>query len=480
MTELSGPFNDFSDAIQQGIHDLGWSVPTPVQEKVLPVMRAGRDLIVQAQTGSGKTGAFGLPIADRLDPSEARCQALVLAPTRELANQVAQEVAVIGKHKGVRCVPIYGGVGYQQQIDAIEAGAHLVVGTPGRILDHLGAGRLSLAGVRILIFDEADELLSLGFWPDMRELKKYLPDERQSCLFSATIPERVRSLARVFLTDPEFVTLSEGQLAPQEIEHYYVVTTAQEKDTNLVRILEFEDPESAIIFCNTKDDVRYVTAHLQRRGFDADQISGDLSQAAREEAMARIKGGRLRFLVATDVAARGIDISDLTHVIGYSAPQSPDVYVHRTGRTGRAGKAGVAISLVSGLDIGNFRYLQQVNKIEIKERRVPAEEEIIERRRQRLMVKIEQEMRALPEKERRIEVDRFLPIVESMVGTPEGREDLAAICSAYIREHRPVTSVKVAERAAPRGDGPSRQTRGGEERGGRRRRRPRRRRGSKA
>ncbi|MDJ0851114.1 MAG: DEAD/DEAH box helicase, partial [Myxococcota bacterium] len=259
MTELTGVFETLDEQIQKGVRELGWSQPTPVQDKVLPVMKDGRDLIVQAQTGSGKTGAFGIPIAERLDPDENRCQALVLAPTRELANQVAKEVEEIGRHKGVRCVPIYGGVGYQQQIDAIELGAHLVVGTPGRILDHLGAGRLSLAGVRILVFDEADELLSLGFWPDMRELKTYLPEDRQSCLFSATIPERVRSLARVFLTEPEFVTLSEGQLAPQEIEHFYVVTTAQEKESNLVRILEHEDPESAIIFCNTKDDVRFVT-----------------------------------------------------------------------------------------------------------------------------------------------------------------------------------------------------------------------------
>ncbi len=295
--------------------------------------------------------------------------------------------------------------------------------------------------MKILVFDEADELLSLGFWPDMREIHKYLPKERQSCLFSATIPERVRSLARVFLSEPEFISLSEGQLAPQQIEHFYFVTTAQEKDANLVRILEYEDPESAIIFCNTKSDVRYVTAYLQRRGFDADQISGDLTQAAREQAMARIKGGKLRFLVATDVAARGIDISDLSHVIGYSAPESPEVYVHRTGRTGRAGKAGIAISLVSGLDIGNFRYLQQVNKIEITERKLPSDEEILERLRERLRVKVEQEMRALPERERSFNVDRFVPIVEALASSEVGRRDLAGICAAYLKEHRPETSV---------------------------------------
>ena len=441
MEDSPDLFSELSEPIQRSTRDLGWARATAVQAKVIPQMRAGHDLIVQAHTGSGKTGAFGIPIAEAIDTDQSFCQALVLAPTRELANQVADEVAALGRHRGVRTVPIYGGVGYQQQIERIEAGAHVVVGTPGRILDHLGSGRLSFARVKILVFDEADEMLSLGFWPDMREIHKHLPRQRQSCLFSATIPERVRSLSRVFLRDPIFVSLSEGQVAPQEIEHFFMLTTAQEKDSNLVRLLEYEDPDSAIIFCNTKSDVRYVTAFLQRRGYDADQISGDLTQSARELAMGRIKAGKLRFLVATDVAARGIDISDLSHVIGYSAPESPEVYIHRTGRTGRAGKAGIAISLVSGLDIGNFRYLQQVNQIRIAERKLPTEAEIVERLRDRLSVKIEQELRAQPERERKWNLDRFLPVVEALAATLEGRRELAAVCAAYQHEHRPETSV---------------------------------------
>ncbi len=448
MEDLPPPFSELPETVQQGVRDLRWKQPTPVQERVIPPMRAGRDLIVQAQTGSGKTGAFGIPIAATVDPQLAACQALVLVPTRELANQVAEEVATIGRPSGLRCLPIYGGVGYARQIEGIELGAHVIVGTPGRILDHLSSNRLSFDDVRILVFDEADELLSLGFWPDMKEINSYLPKSRQSCLFSATIPERVQSLSRIFLRDPEFVTLSSDQLAPREISHFFVVTTAQEKDANLLRILEYEDPESAIVFCNTKSDVRYVTAYLQRHGWDADQISGDLTQAAREQAMGRIKAGQLSILVATDVAARGIDISDLGLVIGYSAPESPEVYVHRTGRTGRAGKAGVAVSLVSGLDIGNFRYLQQVNKIEIRERKLPTDAQIAERRRDRLAVKIEQEVRALPERERRARIDRFLPVVEQLAASEEGRRDLAAICAAYLAEHRPVTEVTVA--APPR------------------------------
>jgi ATP-dependent RNA helicase DeaD len=482
MAEFSELFADLPDSVHRGIRDLGWSEPMPVQEKVIPMMRDGGDLIVKAQTGSGKTGAFGIPLVAELDPNLAACQALVMAPTRELANQVAGEIIALGKHREIRCVPIYGGVGYAQQIEGIQLGAHVIVGTPGRLLDHLGSGRLSLDAVRYLVLDEADELLSLGFWPDMREINRYLPRERRSCLFSATIPEKVRSLARVFLNEPTFVSMSEGQSSPQEIEHYFIVTSAAEKEASLAAILEYEDPESAIIFCNTKDDVRFVTAYLCRRGFDADQISGDLTQSAREEAMGKIKAGKLRFLVATDVAARGIDISDLTHVIGYSAPQSPEVYVHRTGRTGRAGKTGVAISLVSGLDIGNFRMLQQVNQIKITERELPSETMILERLQQRLAVKVEQDIRALPERDRQIKVDRFVPIVEELAATPEGRRDLAAMCSFYLQEHRPETTVTEtpppAGDPAPRSGGSPARARsdrpsGGGRRGGRRRGRQR-------
>jgi ATP-dependent RNA helicase DeaD len=444
------PFEDVPEVIRRGIADLGWTEPMPVQAHAIPAMRRGTDLIVQARTGSGKTGAFGVPIVSEVDPDLAECQALVLAPTRELANQITKEVQILGKHRGVRCLPIYGGVGYGAQLEGLEEGAHVIVGTPGRMLDHLGAGRMNLGNVRFLVLDEADELLSLGFWPDMREIKSYLPDDRQSCLFSATMPEKVLALSRAFLNEPEFVSLvAEGQASPAEIEHFFYVTTAQEKEANLRRILEYEDPESAIIFCNTKDDVRFVTSYLQRHGFDADQISGDLAQAAREHAMARIKSGELRFLVATDVAARGIDISDLSHVIAYASPESAEVYVHRTGRTGRAGKAGVAISLISGLDVGNFRNLQKVNEITIQERTLPTEEDILDRVRERLAVKVEHEIRHIPMRERTWKVDRLIPLVKTMAENEEGLRELAAVVASYLREHRPETSVQDREEAEP-------------------------------
>ncbi len=461
-------FTELPEDIQQGIADLGWTDPMPVQRQAIPPMRKGGDLIVQARTGSGKTGAFGIPIVAEIDRELREPQALVLAPTRELANQISTEIEAIGNHRGVLCLPVYGGVGYGPQVEALEKGVHVIVGTPGRILDHLGAGRLKFDAVKMVVFDEADELLSLGFWPDMKEIRSYLPKERQNCLFSATIPEKVLALSRAFLHEPEFISLVEGHSSPQEIEHSFYVTTAQEKEQNLRRILEYEDPESAIVFCNTKDDVRFVTSFLQKNGFDADQISGDLTQAAREAAMARIKAGELRFLVATDVAARGIDISDLSHVIAYSSPESPEVYVHRTGRTGRAGKAGVAISLVSGLDIGNFRNLQKINRIKIEERKLPTDDDIVARMRERLAVKVEQEIRHIPARERAMKVDRLIPAVESMAATEDGRRDLAAICASYLREHRPETTVREeparlddAPRDGDDGDRPRRRRGGG-------------------
>jgi ATP-dependent RNA helicase DeaD len=475
--EQTFSFEVLPENLRAGIRDLGWQDPMPVQARVVPMMQRGGDLIVQARTGSGKTGAFGIPILLSIDATRAEPQALVMAPTRELAHQVCSEIETLGRHLGVRALAVYGGVGYGPQLEALRAGVHVIVGTPGRMLDHLNAGRISFAAVRVVVLDEADELLSLGFWPDMKEIRSFLPARRQSCLFSATMPEKVLALSRAFLHEPEFVSLVEGHSSPTEIEHFYYLTTAQEKEKNLARILEYEEPESAIVFCNTKDDVRYVTAFLQRGGFDADQISGDLSQAARERAMARIKAGELRFLVATDVAARGIDISDLSHVIGYAAPDSPEVYLHRTGRTGRAGKAGVAISLVSGLDIGNFRYLMKVNKLTIKERALPTDEELVARLRERLQVKVEQEIRHLSPPDRALRVDRFLPAVEALAASEEGRRDLAAICGSYLREHRPETAVREGEPETPadpyaaqapaaRAPGGSRRRRGG----GRRRR----------
>ncbi len=487
MTELSELFADVAPDIQQSIRDLGWHTPTPVQSAAIPRMRAGGDLIVQAQTGSGKTGAFGIPLVEAIDTALAETQAIVLLPTRELANQVATELDQLGTHRGVRTLPIYGGVAYGPQNEGLERGAHIIVGTPGRILDHLKNGRMDLSRTKILVLDEADEMLSLGFWPDMKEIASFLPKKRQSHLFSATMPEKVRSLSRFFLTDPEDITIEVEGGSPAKIEHYYYLAPASEKEALLARILEYEDPESAIIFCNTKADVRFITAFLSKRGFNIDQISGDLPQAAREKAIAKIKAGKLRFLVATDVAARGIDISDLAYVINYSTSESPEVYVHRTGRTGRAGKSGVALSLVSGLDIGNFKHMQLVSGIHIDEKKAPTERDVARRRKKREQKgerkrdpdaeqkveekaeqKVEQksaETRAEDEiKELRARaeralggldsaassqaIERMLPFVRKSAETDQGMRELAGICAAIMIDAPSAVEAAVGQAVA--------------------------------
>ena len=443
MTELSELFADIAPDIQESIRELGWTTPTPVQAAAIPKMRAGGDLIVQAQTGSGKTGAFGIPLVEAVETDLAETQAIVLLPTRELANQVAKELDQLGHHRGVRILPIYGGVAYGPQLEGLEKGAHIVVGTPGRILDHLKNNRMDLGHTKILVLDEADEMLSLGFWPDMKDIASFLPRKRQSHLFSATMPERVRSLSRYFLNDPEDVTIDGENGRPQQIEHFYYVCAASEKEAVLARILEYEDPDSAIIFCNTKADVRFITAYLAKRDFNIDQISGDLAQSARERAIAKIKSGKLRFLVATDVAARGIDISDLAYVINYTTSDSPEVYVHRTGRTGRAGKSGIAVSLVSGLDIGNFKHMQIVNGIKIAEKKVPTERGIARRAKKREEGNVEEEIDALkakaqsfldklPAEKTKDTLERILPFITKMATEEEGVRQLAAIASAYL------------------------------------------------
>jgi ATP-dependent RNA helicase DeaD len=456
MTELSELFADVAPDIQQSIRDLGWHTPTPVQAAAIPRMRAGGDLIVQAQTGSGKTGAFGIPLVEAIETTLAETQAIVLLPTRELANQVAKELDQLGQYRGVRTLPIYGGIAYGPQLEGLEKGAHIVVGTPGRILDHLKSGKMDLGHTKVFVLDEADEMLSLGFWPDMKEIASYLPRKRQSHLFSATMPERVRSLSRYFLNEPEDVEIDGGHGAPQQIAHYYYVCAASEKEAVLARILDYESPESAIIFCNTKADVRFITAYLAKRDFNIDQISGDLAQSAREKAIAKIKAGRLRFLVATDVAARGIDISDLAYVINYTTSDSPEVYVHRTGRTGRAGKSGVAISLVSGLDIGNFKHMQIVNGFKIEEKKVPSERDLARRAKKRAEGNVEEETAALQAKARTdleshsdedvdARIERLLPFVKGLAANEEGQREIARIFAAYqlatpqIEAPRPVT-----------------------------------------
>jgi ATP-dependent RNA helicase DeaD len=369
---------DLDPEILQGLEDMGYERPMPVQLAVYGPMSAGRDIMVQSRTGSGKTSAFGIPIAQRIDAESKGAQALILAPTRELALQVSREIAQISIHKGLRVQPIYGGAPIKPQIDALQAGAQVISGTPGRVLDHLRRGTLKPGGIRTLVLDECDEMLSMGFQEEIEKIIEFLPPkgERQTVLFSATIPDEIQRIARRHMNDPEEISLSTGSVAVEEISHFYYVVSGVARTRDLLRVLRAEAPDSAIIFCNTREETNTVAKFLQRQGYDAEAISSDLTQRDRERVMKRMRDRNLHFLVATDVAARGIDISDLSHVINYTFPESPEVYVHRTGRTGRAGKSGVAISLVGPRELGSFYYLKLIYKIRPEERDLPTPEEM--------------------------------------------------------------------------------------------------------
>src|SRR5262245_26256237 len=361
--------------VRSAVADLGYVHPTPVQRAVFESAARGKDLVVQARTGTGKTAAFGLPLVDRLVRRKVKAvQALVLCPTRELALQVTRELEGLGKNTGIAVLPVYGGAPMLRQIEGLKEGAQILVGTPGRVLDHLRRKTLDPSKIRVLVLDECDEMLSMGFLPQITEIWNQLPKELQVLLFSATVPRPVLRVADSRLREPEFITLSGDQVGALEIEHFIYLSQG-DKVQELLRVLQAEAPDSAIIFCNTRDDTQRVAQELKRAGYRADWLNADLSQKEREAVMAEIREGRLPFLVCTDVAARGIDISHLTHVINFDFPEATEQYVHRTGRTGRAGRMGTAISLVEPSDVGNLYLLRLTYKLRPIERRLPTARE---------------------------------------------------------------------------------------------------------
>ena len=355
----------------------GWQGLMPVQSLALPYLLEGRDIMVQSRTGSGKTGCYLLPMLPRLSAELKAPQALVLAPTRELAVQVEREAAVLFEGTGIVTVAVYGGVGYKKQMDALRNGAQLIVGTPGRVLDHLLRRTLDLGDLRELVFDEADRMLSIGFYPDMKEIQRYLPRRRiHTCLFSATYPPHVLKLSGEFMAEPAMLSLSQKEVHVAEVQHLFCEVKPMDKDRALVRLLETENPASAIIFCNTKSNVHYVTGVLQGFGYNADELSADLSQSRREAVLEKIRQGKLQYLVATDVAARGIDIPELPHVFLYEPPEDHESYIHRAGRTGRAGAAGTVISLVDVMQRMELDRIAKHYKIGLIPMALPTDEDV--------------------------------------------------------------------------------------------------------
>lgn len=374
---LTPSFKDLalSEPVLKALNNIGYETPSPIQAQIIPFVMDGRDVLGQAQTGTGKTAAFALPILTRIDIKQKDPQALVLAPTRELAIQVAEAFqSYAAQIKGFHVLPIYGGQDYSVQLRQLNRGAHVVVGTPGRVMDHMRRGTLKLDGLKTLVLDEADEMLRMGFIDDVEWILEQTPDTRQTALFSATMPTEIRKIAQKYLNNPEQVTIKVKTATAANIRQRYWFVSGFHKMDALTRILEAENFDGMIIFVRTKTATIEVAEKLEARGFSASAINGDMSQALRERAIENLKSGKLDILIATDVAARGLDVDRITHVVNYDIPYDTESYIHRIGRTGRAGRTGDAILFVSPREKRLLANIEQATKQKVEEMQLPSTE----------------------------------------------------------------------------------------------------------
>jgi ATP-dependent RNA helicase DeaD len=422
----------------QCLEKLGFSEPTPIQVQAIPILLEGKDIIGQAQTGTGKTAAFALPILERIDPKSKAVQALILTPTRELALQVSQSIQSFKASPSIFVVPIYGGQSIDRQISQIRRGAQIIVGTPGRVLDLLNRGVLVLDQLMCFVLDEADEMLNMGFIPDVRLILGRVPDTRQTAFFSATMPPEIYRLTKQFLKDPVTVSIKQAQASPLQIRQIaYKVPRLSARAAVLQTVLELEDPDTAIIFVQTRREAADLTNRLQSAGYSVDEYHGDLSQSQRERLLWRFRQKQVRWVVATDIAARGIHVDDLTHVINYDVPDSQESYVHRIGRTGRAGNEGVAITLAHTSERWKMRQIENHVRQEIPVLPTPTRAQIEERR----LEKLTGEMREALMGER---LASFLPMISSL----SEEYDIRAIAAAALQmafDHYPAITTQLEE-----------------------------------
>ena len=421
--------------------ELGFTAPTPIQQAVIPPIVAGRDVIGQAQTGTGKTAAYGLPLLHRLDRQHRGVQALVLAPTRELAIQVAAALQQYGRGLGTNVLALYGGQSYQQQLRSLRERVEVVVGTPGRLLDLMEQGHLDLGGVRAVVLDEADEMLSMGFVEDIESILDRIPPERQTLLFSATISRRVLGLSKRYLRDPQTVSVTPEQLTGASIEQRYYLVNPQDKVAALTRLIEMETIDSALVFARTRLGTGELANQLSTRGYAAEALNGDLSQDARIQVLNRFRAGQVKVLVATDVAARGLDIDDISHVFNFDLPDDPEVYVHRVGRTGRAGREGVAITLLSPRERFLLRRIEEYTRFRMTRAELPTIQQIENHRQALILEQLEVWIR-------RGRCRREREMVDLLMETGHAPEDIAAAALKLARGEEkkrpiePVTPIK--------------------------------------
>jgi len=419
-------FEDFSVSKEtlRTVSKIGFEEPTPIQVAAIPLIMQGKDVIGQAQTGTGKTAAFGIPIVEMANRGK-KPFAIILEPTRELAVQVAQEMNRIGSGKKIYAFPVYGGKSIDIQIKALRAGVDVVVGTPGRIIDHIQRKTLSLSDIRIVVLDEADEMLDMGFIEDIETILKTTPAERQTLLFSATMPLPILNITKKFMRSPEKIRINPKDVVVPEIKQVFYEVRDADKLNALTRLIDVEDPQLAIVFCHTKRDVDDVAMKLQQMGYNASPLHGDFTQTHRDEVMEKFKKGKLDILVATDVAARGLDIKNVTHVINYSIPQNPESYIHRIGRTGRAGKSGIAITLVSPREYRHLKLIERTARTTIDKKSLPTSKEVLKAKEK----SIAREIAAMISEKKH---EGYLKMVEVLAAESNVAEIAAAVlCIAY-------------------------------------------------
>lgn len=372
---------EIKDELQRAIEDLGYEQASPIQAKAIPVVLSGVDVIGQAQTGTGKTAAFGIPLLQRIDPENKNLQAIVLCPTRELAIQVSEELRKLAKYlHGVKTLPIYGGQPIDRQIKALRGGVQVVIGTPGRVIDHINRRTLKPAMVNMVVLDEADEMLDMGFREDIETILSSVPEERQTSLFSATMPKAILDLTRKYQNDPEHIKVVRKELTVSNIKQFYIETRFSNRVEVLTRLIDVYNPKLSVIFTNTKKGADELVSSLQARGYGADSLHGDLKQAQRDIVMDKFRSGTIDILVATDVAARGIDVDDVECVFNYDLPQDEEYYVHRIGRTGRAGRDGLAFSFAFGREMRKLKDIERYTKSKIVKHPIPTVNDVEQKR----------------------------------------------------------------------------------------------------
>lgn len=430
MAEFETTFADLGlkAPILEALNDLGYEKPSPIQAECIPHLLSGRDVLGMAQTGSGKTAAFSLPLLNNIDPDLRAPQILVLAPTRELAVQVAEAMTEFSKHmRGVNVVALYGGQRYDVQLRALRQGPQIVVGTPGRLLDHLKRGTLDLSKLSGLVLDEADEMLRMGFIEDVETIMAQIPEGHQTALFSATMPEAIRRITRRFMKEPQEVRIQSSVTTRPDISQSYWSVYGMRKNEALVRFLEAEDFDAAIIFVRTKNATLEVAEALERSGYNSAALNGDMNQALREQTLERLKDGRLDILIATDVAARGLDVERISLVVNYDIPMDSESYVHRIGRTGRAGRAGRALLFVENRERRLLRNIERTMKLTIPEAELPNAELLGKRRLEKFAAKVQQQLESS-------DLDQYRALLSQIQPVAEGEElDMETLAAALLK-----------------------------------------------